>query len=462
MDELQTLKDFRADIAPAAADDPVRERTMAAIRALIEQEIAPTGRAPQRAAVRTPVRTARVFSRRRIAIVALVTAVIAAALAVIPTHTSSSSLVGEALAAIGSGSVLHVVAEQPTGRELLDLSTGKAMPLMQEEEIWFDESQGLRRDTIRINGRIADDTFQSPAGGFTPHGIIYDCTWIAAHPKEATKARVSCNASGDNGTTPRTVPRPKPTLDPGLLGFVDGYRNALASGTAREGGSGAIDGLAVDWLILATPDGDERVALDASTHKPILLDGPRASQQMRITSIEATDDSAGKFEKPSPGETPVLPNFGRSDDQQTLDLSASAIQAAYPGAVWAGLGVAGLPLASATVQQLTTNYPDHRPAATGTGLQLQYGSLTASGHRDFSEPYVTVSEAPSAELAEAYMWGFEGATPPPPGQLLTEVPRGGPNALYLGFMSVDGKLVSVQASTWELLLAAARSLEVAK
>lgn len=461
MDELQALKEFRAEVAPSVAQDPARERTMAAIRALIEQEAsARQTQKPRRATLRRPPRLR--IPPRRVFVVAVAAALIAAALAVIPLRQSDHSLVGEALAAIGTGSVLHVVAEQPTGHELIDLATGKATPIMQQEEIWFDEAQGLRRDITRINGQIADDTFQSPAGGFTPHGVIYDCAWIAAHPKEATKARVSCNASGDNGTVPRTIPRPKPTLDPGLIGFVDGYRAALASGAAREDGSGTVDGRPVDWLVFTTTDGPERVALDAATHKPVQLEGPRPSQQMQITAIETLPDGAGEFVKPSPDETPLTPSVGRSSDQQALALNGGAIAEGYPGAVWAGLSVADLPLASATVQHLTTDYPDGRPTVSGTGLQLQYGSVTANGHRDFTKPYVTVSEAPRPELAYAYMWGGEAAMPPPPGQLLTEVPNGAPDALYLGFATVNGKLVGVQASSEDLLLAGARALEVAK
>jgi hypothetical protein len=455
MDELRVLKEFRAGTAPIPARDPARERTMAAIRALIEQEAA---------ARRMPKRTG--VSGRRFAAAVAVAAGVAALLSVLPIRQSNRSLVGDALAAIGSGSVLHVVAEQPTGRELLDLASGQATPIMQQEEIWFDDGAGLRRDITSIDGRIVDDTFTSPAGGFTPHGIVYDCTWIAAHPKQATKARVSCNLSGDNGTTPRDVPRPKPTLDPGLLGFVDGYRRALSSGAAHDGGAGTVDGRPVDWLVFTTSDGPERVALDTATHKPILLRGPGAPQQLRITAIETMADAApGTFVKPSSDETPIVANFGRAADQQKLvDLSPAAISAAYPGTVWAGNEVNGLPLASATVQQLTTSYPGTRPPDSGLGLQLQYGSLTPNGHRDFSKPYATISVAPGPDLAMAYMWGFAGKAilPPAPGQLLTEISTGGPNGLYVGFMSVNGKLVSIQASDEELLLAAARQVEVAR
>ncbi len=452
MDELQALKEFRDGIAGAPVGDPARERTMAAVRVLIERELA------------DPPRPARRSARRRLLAVGLAAGVVTAALAVLPLRQSSPSLVGRALAAIGSGSVLHVVGEMPTGKQLLDLRTGATTPVVQQEEIWFDEDRGLRRDVTRIGGVIVDDTFQSQAGGWTPHGIVYDCTWIAAHPTEATKARVSCNPSGDNGTTPHVVPRPKPTLDPGLAGFADGYRSALASGAARDGGSGVLDGRAVDWLVFDTSEGPERVALDATTHKPILIDAPHR-QQLRVTAIETTDSADGRFQRPAPDETPVLPSLGKSIDEQRLALDGAAIGAAAPAGVWAGSSVAGLPLASATVQRLVSSYYEHaRPTQTGVGLQLDYGSLTADGRRDYTKPYVTVSEAPSPELAAAYMWGAIRGAPPAPGRLLYEpIPAASADstALAVGFTVVGGRAVAIQASSNDLLLAAARALRLA-
>ena len=166
----------------------------------------------------------------------------------------------------------------------VELATGASRPVVQEQEVWYDAERGLKKTVVRVDATTLDVMLETPKGGVTAHGIVYDCAWIAAHPVEATKAHVSCDASGDNGTTPRVIPRPKPSLDPGLAGFVDGYRRALAAGQAREAGSGDLDGKQVDWLVFRTSDGSERVALDADSHKPVLLADEDHGLRLRITN----------------------------------------------------------------------------------------------------------------------------------------------------------------------------------
>lgn len=458
MNELQTLREFRSEIAGARPDDPVLEQTMRALRTLVEAEARSRGARRQRRRLRIGGR------RRRTVTVAVIAAATVALVAVLPARQTDSSIVGQALAAIGSGDVLHVVGETPTGRELVDLASGKRTPVIQQEEIWFDRKAGLRRDVTRVGGVIVDDVFQSPQGGWTPHGIVYDCAWIAAHPKAATRARVSCNLSGYNGTTPHHVPRPKPTLDPGLSGFADSYRGALAAGAAREDGRGVVDGRAVDWLLFATREGPERVALDVDTHKPVLIYGPRG-RRMRIAAIGTGADAGGHFEKPSPSEIPLQPSGGSSRDARALSLDGAAIARAHPGALWSGPSIAGLALASATVQRLVTGYDGARPFDHGTGLQLQYGSLDARGHRDFSRPFVTVSEASSPALAIAYMWPASTGIVPPPGKLLLlpiAVAHGGTGSLAVGALMRDGLAITIQASSNDLAVRAARALAPAR
>jgi hypothetical protein len=448
VDELQTIRGFRSDGVGAGADDPVRERTIARVRTLIEQE-AHSARSARR---RLPL-----LRRRRFFVIALVAAVLVAAVALVPNWQSSPSLVGRALAAIGSGSVLHVVGELPTGAELVDLNSGSTTPVMQQEEIWFDESRGMRRDVVRVGGAILDDTLQTKEGGWTPHGIVYDCAWIAAHPQQATKAGVSCSPSGDNGTTPRTIERPKPVLDPGLAGFADGYRRALTAGAAREAGSGVLDGQPVDWLVFQTTNGNERVALARATHKPVLIEGAHG-YRLRISSIESRAPRAGDFRKPTSDEAPLEPSRGDAADEQALALDPTAIAASYAGALWPGADVEGLRLVSATRQTLVTAYPDgHRPTETGVGLELVYGSLTANGHVNRAKPYVIVSEAPTPSLAFAYKWGFLRGATPPTGQLYLEPARGS-DGLAIGFMNVGGMAVVIEAPSNDLVLAAARAL----
>jgi hypothetical protein len=395
-------------------------------------------------------------SSRFLLVAAALAAVVALAL-IAPWNRSRGSLNDLALAAIGSQRVLHVIAttESPTGGQLTDIATGRVRQIRQDqqEEIWYDAAKGLKRDTVRVGSTIVDDTLETPRGGYTPGGIVYDCAWIAAHPIQATKARVSCNASGENGTTPHVVPRPAPTLDPGLSGFVDGYRQALATGQARPAGNGRLDGRPVDWLVFQTSDGSERVALDHSTHKPVLLE--RGSWRRRIASIETIPFAADDFKRPTADELPVQPSFGRAADAQSLQLDRDAIAAAVPGAVWAGQSVNGFSLAKAEQLTLRATFGHRRPPLSGLGLELDYGTLNSSGRLDTSQPYVRIQGAPSRTLGFGIMWGFVREDDPPKGSLYTS------GQAPIGFTVIDGTYVTIQASSANLLLSAARALEPA-
>jgi hypothetical protein len=391
--------------------------------------------------------------------------VIAAALAVgatlaliAPWNRSSGSLNDLALAAIGSQPVLHVIAETegPTGGQLTDIQTGRVRQeiVHSQEEIWFYAAKGLKRDTVRADSKIVEDTLLTPRGGYTPGGIVYDCAWIAAHPVQATRARVSCNASGENGTTPHVVPRALPTIDPALGGFVDGYRHALSTGQARAAGSGVLDGRAVDWLAFETSEGSERVALDHSTHKPVLLES-ESGRHLKIASIETTRFEAADFTRPRADELPESPSFGGATDERSLQPERGAIAAAVPGAVWAESSVKGLPLAKAERLSLRATLGHRRRPLTGVGLELDYGSLTTNRRLDISQPYVRIRTAPTRALGFGLMWGFVRGNDPPPGWLYTSGPS------TLAFTVVDGTYVTMQASSLDLLLSAARALEAA-
>jgi hypothetical protein len=132
----------------------------------------------------------RVLRNSRIlAVAALLAAVVAMAL-VAPWGHSGGRLSELALAAIGSQPVLHVIAqsEVPTGDRLIEIKTGRVQQLsqQQQEEIWYDAAKGLKRDTVRVGSTILGDTLETPEGGYTPGGIVYDCAWIAAHLVQAT------------------------------------------------------------------------------------------------------------------------------------------------------------------------------------------------------------------------------------------------------------------------------------
>jgi hypothetical protein len=414
----------------------------------------------------------RRFRSARLVVLLAALAAAATVALVAPWDRSKGSLSDLALAAIGSEPVLHVVGEFPTGAELVEIRSSKAEPVMQQEESWYDQARGLKHTIMRSGTKVVDDTLDTPHGSYYPGGIVYDCTWIAAHPVAATKARVSCNASGNNGTTPHVVPRPKPTLNPGLAGFLDGYRKALGNGSAHESGKGQLDGHPVEWLEFKTNGGTERVALDAGTHKPLLVtDG--SGWSLRIHTVETLAAETADFSHPRPDELGPQPNFGSANRQQVLALDAVAIAAAVPGGLWAGASLSGLQLVAARRADLKTTFVHGTPAPeTGTGLELDYGALASSGRLDMSRSFVQIREAPSAALSAGYMWAVRGQEPPS-GHLYAMKMGGGtaygPGGkplslsalLVIGFTVIDGKYVTIQASNRKLLVAAGRSLRPA-
>lgn len=408
----------------------------------------------------------RALSRRSLerpsvlSVTALVAAAVAVAL-IAPWQRSRGTLADLALAAIGSEPVVHVVTETPTGTGLIYLTSGAAQPMMQRDEIWYDAHRGLRRDLTRNGSTIVDDELETPEGAFTSHGIVYDCAWIAAHPIAATQARVSCNPSGNNGTTPKVIARPKPTLDPGLAGFADSYRNALASGQARDAGTGTVDGKPVDWLTFPTSDGGtERVAIDATSHKPILLEGPNLS--VRIDTIESIPYAPPDFARPTPTEVPERPSSTSAADGAVIPLSGAAIANAFSRAVWPGAEVLGLPLVRAVQQSLSASFANQTaPPQNGPGLEIDYGTLDHDGHLDRSKPYVEIQEAQSPMLAT--MSGFIHGGFPPAGLLYADpLPNAGNsgNALGVGATVINGVYVVIQTqnTTPQGLIAVARAL----
>ncbi|HEV7566383.1 MAG TPA: hypothetical protein VGO31_10525 [Microbacteriaceae bacterium] len=398
---------------------------------------------------------------RWVAAAAALAAAIAAAL-VMPWNRSSGSLSDLALAAIGSQPVLHVVGQMPTRATLVDVATGTTSPAYQDQEIWFDATEGLKRSVIRSRDIVVADVLETPDGAYSSNGRVYDCTWIAAHPAEATRAGVSCTASGINPSSPTAVPHPRPTLDPGLSGFVDQYRSELASGRARSGGSGELNGKTIDWLLLDTTDGVERVALDPDTHKPLLVQFPSGLQQ-RISKVETTGFDRSYFARPKPNMGSQSATGGASEPLRVLPLDEGSVVAAAASARWPGTSIGQLPLVHAELQSLSTSFADDHEQHSNEGLQFDFGTLT-NGRLDFSRDYVRVSEAPSRTLGFGYMWGFAHGADPSAGYLYeaTQTSSGqtspGSASSALGFLVKNGTYMTVQASTKALLLEAAKAM----
>jgi hypothetical protein len=403
--------------------------------------------------------------------------VIAVAVALVsPWQGHSAGFVARALAALGDGQVIHVVSVfDVSGESVVDLQSGSEQPVQLRTEVWFDGTRGLARTVTSFNGRVADEELQTPQGAWTASGPVYTCAWIAAHPLQATKARVSCNASGNNGTTPRHVPEPRPVLDPALAGFVGGYKDALASGSATRDGSGVVHGRAVEWLKFERQDSPpggqpaqttvERVAVDAQTLKPVfvqtLIAGKPAGQS-EITTIETLAAQGVDFSKPKllpPGQSPVATSV-TGERTVTQAAAASALNGRL---LLTGGSLDGLPLGRPTLQQIVTGYGADSgvPHRHSRGVEVVYGGPT-----DWTSPadYVVLKESLRPEM----LYRFDA---------LSEAPREGTvlvsmiessqvgvahPTIWTGQLVKSGVYVTVEATSKALLVDAARGLAVAK
>jgi hypothetical protein len=343
----------------------------------------------------------------RLATSAVAVAAATVALLLIAPWQSGPGLVGHALAAIGDGPVLHVLTEQPGSDgsgQLLSVSTGQPVPVALQQEVWFDQGRDLKKTISRVNGAAVDQLLETRDGGFTSEGRVYTCAWIARHPVEATRAGVSCSGDMHNGTTPRDVPEPEPTLDLALSGFVDHYRAALASGQAQETGTGQLDGHDVIWLRIATSDSTamglpvyEEVAIDSVTYRPLLVRTLGATPvEFRVLSIDTEAYDPSLFTRPAPV---VSPSVGEVASVTQID-AAAAPRVLDNKALWLGEQWQNFHLVGVEREELTTGYGQvsGRSPQRSWGVAFRYARKQSDG----AEASLTIREATQCELA--YAW----------------------------------------------------------
>jgi hypothetical protein len=380
------------------------------------------------------------------------------------------SLVDRALAAVGDAPVLHAVIRQqgPSDTTLVELSTGRRIveQRVTQTEIWFDKERSLEHTITHTTHLPTQDFLSTPAGVFSESGPVWTCARIAAHPVEATRERVSCNFNGDNGTKPRHVPEPPPTLDPALAGFVDGYREALATGAARRIGEGTIEERQVYWLEFRLPEPSadpsapaeppvdlrEQVAVDSGTYTPIVvrpITNGVAGLDYRVLEIGTVGRDEADFSKPRllpPGERPTSTSVVRTGE---LELGeASRVLGA--DALWAGPEVAGLKLAAVQRQEVTSGYGRSSgvPPRVTPVVSLIYGDVRR-GHPTSGSLEITESTAPLS------VWAYALA-PAPAGFVSLNVFGWGQLRVGDVYVQITGGFP--RAASEELTVAAARQL----
>lgn len=332
--------------------------------------------------------------RRTLAVAAVAMVGAVASLLLASPWRGSPTIVDRALAAVGSGPVLHVVVSHSAefGGPVVDLQTGKVLPRTLQTEVWFDRTRDLKKTIFKLDGELLDEQLETRQGGWTREGPVYTCAWIAAHPAEATRAGVSCNASGDNGTSPRVMPETPPTLEPALAGFVDNYRTALASGEAKEAGRGIVEGREVVWLQFRAHRGVQRVAIDAQTYVPLLIE-QEGQPTYHVLTAEALPYDARYFTRP---ETMTTQSGGSV--VSTRELTLTEATSIFGSRVqWLGETWKGLRLSEVTLEERTVRYgPDQKPSRVEV-LRLRYAPVGSDG--DGSSSHIDVYEASTCVLS---------------------------------------------------------------
>jgi hypothetical protein len=199
---------------------------------------------------------------RRRALVGAAAAVAIAAVAVLafllwPSGGGKTGIRERALAAVGGGSVLHVITSAPTGDEFVSLRTGRTIASLYEVESWSDRSSRRFHDVVGVTGQVVNEA-------------------MSTHP-----------ASG--GVDPNAV--------------WSGYRQDLASGRAKLERSGRLYGHGVYWLEFPSHQhqvpGSE-VAVDRRTYRPVALRVPLGnggSETYRVLLARTEGFSAAEFRR---------------------------------------------------------------------------------------------------------------------------------------------------------------------
>lgn len=313
---------------------------------------------------------------------------------------SGDGILDEALTAIGHQPVIQLVSVAPSEFEAIDIESGKVRQLQRRTELLFDPERRILRTRLLLDGRLVEETLETPAGGKTSRGgMIYTCAWIKRNPAEAARLGLEC---------PETAASPSPWagLDPTLAGFLDSYQDALRTGTARHTGKGTISGRPVDWLTFDTLNGSsQRVAIDRVTRKPLLV--KRGDRQVVIESIATVARTAELEAAPQP-----LPDLEASAivESRPVDLASTRqiIKVPYQ------LDEAATDLSLLGVERQTIRTARGEHVA---GLALSYGAHPASVRAQLK-----LLQADSPVFA--YTWAALQGLLPEPGQALRVSPFG--------------------------------------
>jgi hypothetical protein len=330
------------------------------------------------------------------------------------------TILERAAAAIGDGPVIHVVTRSGWGPTLVDLESGARTKLPIEVEVWYDPARGLH-ERSRLDGVLQHDAVLRPG-------------------------RVR-------------------SLEKTLVGIARNYRDALRNGTARVLEHAVVHGEAVHWIRVESAmypnveDGKlhelaHDVGVSQETFEVVAtretLDGKLQPDGIAtVLEVETLAAGEGNFtqELPDWNDVAVAIAYGAVGKGSFTPSEASAVLGRR--ALWAGPRIGDL--------ELTRIWKDRRrerrrgePWKEYAGVSVYYGKLD-EGSLTYLQPngvpFVRIAE--SLTLDRGFRWGSSYI--PPEGSVLLTGREGA--------MHVDGVHVTIEASSEELLMAAARALQ---
>jgi hypothetical protein len=285
--------------------------------------------------------------------------------------SSSPSVLDNALAAVGTGPVTHVVLADNLGSYLLDLRSGAHKPVTSREEIWYQANRGMLIRTTFL-GRPAAKVWVPLPGG-SPVSA-----YISSFPTS----------------------------------FVSGYRAQLRTHAYHVIGSGTIAGTAVYWIESKprvwgnSPSHSVagQVAISKATYKPLyaryLRDGRIVrGSGVRVLAIETTSRIPTR---PAATSWQQALNSGQSYGFPPLTLKQAETMRPAPVIPKriAGLKLSWIGLATAINTAWT------RPP----GVWLYYGATQNGGFPNDTQPsykgsYVEIFELPREDSFTRFFAG---------------------------------------------------------
>jgi hypothetical protein len=408
------------------------------VKQLLERlEPAPVDRGDWDAVVRDAAVRRRRVPVRPLAGVAVAAAALFALALFQPWQSDNPTLLERALAAVDDGPVLHVVLRGEWGGTRVDLATGERTPVYGENESWYDPQRNLVHTILTLGGVVESEQVYEP------------------------------------------LRKPEP-----LAALAKDYREALRSGSARVAEGGVLDGKPVTWITFhseqlpdsadgKTHEWAQQVAVSNDTAEPVATretrDGkPGPYTLQRVLSLEMLAAGQGDFSEPTDDSLTSGPFIYQPFGEELTVEQATDVLGRRP--LWSGprigeleLRVLGLTESKAFDGSKVEKIGPRTFRIMGRGRLIEHvrgvvvfygevGDDPATYRKDVG-PREDRSHVTITESSRPLRHPGGGRYIPPEGSIF--LPAGG----RFGFLETAGLFVTIEASSEELILEAARALE---